>query len=77
MLLEMVAVGEQSSNLPQVFNVLAEYYEERNKQAIKKFTSILEPLLIVVMAVVVLVIMLSVFLPMFDMYNSIDQGVGL
>ena len=77
MLLEMVAVGEQSSNLPQVFNVLAEYYEERNKQAIKKFTSILEPLLIVIMAVVVLLIMLSVFLPMFDMYNSIDQGVGL
>lgn len=77
MLLEMVSVGEQSSNLPQVFDVLAEYYEERNKQAIKKFTSILEPLLIVVMAVVVLVIMLSVFLPMFDMYNSIDQGVGI
>lgn len=72
-LIEMVQVGEKSSDLSHVFESVCDYYEERRKNATKRMTSIIEPALIIVMAGVVLLIMLSVFLPLYGIYDQLDH----
>lgn len=72
MLLQMVDVGEKSSELSTCFNAIGSYYEAQQRNTIKKITSILEPVIILIMGVIVLLIMLSVFLPLFEIYNTIQ-----
>ena len=60
----MVAVGEQSGRLEEILDKLAESYDEEVDISVQKMTSVLEPLLILVMAVVVAFIVISILLPM-------------
>lgn len=57
-----------------MLNMAADTYEYDSQAAIKRLTGILEPLMIVIMAGVVVVVMLSVLMPMFNMYGSIDEN---
>ncbi len=68
----MIAIGEQSGQLEDLLDRIGTAYEEEVELATQKFTSMLEPALIVVMALVVAVIVLSVLLPMLQ----ISQSVG-
>ena len=60
----MIAVGEQSGELEEVLETLASSYDEEIEIATQKMTSMLEPLLILIMAGVVAFIVLSIILPM-------------
>jgi len=67
----MFRIGEQTGELGSMVDKLAEFYEEEVSTAVKSLTSILEPLMIVIVAGVVAVILVAMYLPMFNMMNTI------
>lgn len=69
--IEMTAVGEQTGSLESTMEVIAEYYDNEVETATGRAMSVLEPIIIVVLAVIVFVLLLSVYLPMFTMYGGI------
>ncbi len=71
MVIQMIAVGEKSGNLPEMLVKIADYYDTEVDSAITTLTSILEPALIVIMGVFIAVVLISMYLPMFEMIGSI------
>ncbi len=67
----MISVGEQTGQLEEMLERIAESYDEELEVATTKFTALLEPILIVGMAVVVGFIVLAVLLPIMDIGTSI------
>jgi type II secretory pathway component PulF len=63
----MIAVGEESGRLEELLKRTAEAYDEEVEVAAQKMTSLLEPLMIVVMSVIVAFIVLSILLPILQM----------
>lgn len=68
---QMVTVGEQSGELEKMLQKIAEIYEREVESSIMAMTSMLEPLMIVVMGVVVGFIVISILLPIFEMSQMI------
>ena len=64
---QMVKTGEESQNVAKVMLRLSEHYEGETDDDLKKFASIIEPALLVIMGVVVGTIVMSVILPIFKM----------
>ncbi len=67
MVSKMVSVGEGSGSLEQMLLKISDFYDSEVENEIKALTSILEPVMIVVMGLIIGVIVMSVMLPMFDM----------
>ena len=70
---KMIAVGEESGSLNKMLSKIADFYELSVDYAIKKFTSILEPLFLVLVGGLVGGILASVILPMFRMVTTIKR----
>ena len=71
MLVQMTAVGEATGSMESTLKVLAEYYDNEVEVRTKQALALLEPAIIVVLAVFVVFILMAVYLPMFSMYSSI------
>lgn len=71
MLDSMIKIGEESGALDDILYKTADFYDDEVEVALQKMTSLMEPLMLVVMAVVVGFIVISMALPMFDMVNTI------
>ena len=71
MLTEMIAVGEKSGNLDEVLESTAMFFDTQVESSISKATAALEPTMIILLGAVVAVVLLSVYLPMIDLYNTI------
>jgi type IV pilus assembly protein PilC len=71
MVVQMVGVGEKSGNLPEMLAKIADYYDTEVDTAITTLTSILEPAIIVVMGIFIAGVLISMYLPMFEMVGSI------
>ena len=72
MLIQMIEIGEESGSLDDILEKTANFYDDEVEVAIQKMTTMLEPLMIVVMALVIGFIVISMMLPMFDMMNTIN-----
>ncbi len=70
MLSSMIKIGEESGSLEEILNKTADFYDDEVEQAVQTTTSMIEPLLIVVMGVVIGGIVISIMLPMFNMYTE-------
>lgn len=70
-LISMIRVGEESGSLDEMLSKTADFYDDEVDSAIEKMTTVLEPAIIVLLAVVVGLIILSVVLPMFDMFQYV------
>ena len=70
-LVQMTSVGEASSSLDEVYDIVGRYYEEEHAAAVSRAVGMLEPVTIIFLGVMVLVIILSLLLPMFSLMNSI------
>lgn len=70
----MTKIGEETGNVEGMLEKVADYYDEEVENATEAVMSIIEPLLIVSLAVVVGFIMLSIYMPMLSLYDSIDNG---
>lgn len=72
MVISMIKIGEQSGSLDEILEKTADFYDEEVETSLKKLTTMLEPLMIVVMALVIGAIVIAMVLPMFDMINTIN-----
>lgn len=68
---EMIVTGEKTGQLPEMMAKVSAYYQDLHKNAVTRIKAFIEPLLIVMLTVVVGFIVLSIVIPMFNMYNSI------
>jgi type IV pilus assembly protein PilC len=71
MVTHMVGVGEETGALDQMLTKIADFYEDQVNAAVKSLTSILEPLMLVVVGGVVGFIVISMYLPLFKVYDAI------
>ncbi len=71
MLVQMTAVGEATGSMESTLKVLAEYYDNEVEVRTKRALALLEPTVIVVLAIFVVFILMAVYLPMFSMYSAI------
>ncbi len=72
MVTHMVGVGEETGALDQMLDRIAEFYEDQVSASVKALTSILEPIMIVVIGSIVGFIVISMYLPLFEVYNHIE-----
>jgi len=70
---EMIVTGERTGQLPEMMGKVSDYYQELHKNAVSRIKTFVEPVLIVFLTVVVGIIVLSIVVPMFNMYSSIQQ----
>jgi type IV pilus assembly protein PilC len=71
MVVSMVDVGEQTGALPEMLLKIADNYDEEVDNAVAAMTSLLEPIMIVFLAVIVGSIVIAMFLPLIDLMNNI------
>ncbi len=69
LVLQMVAVGEESGQVEELLSEVAEFYEREVDYDLKTLTDRIEPILIVAMAIFVAILALGIFLPMWSMYD--------
>jgi type IV pilus assembly protein PilC len=71
MVAQMIAVGEETGNLDTMLTKVADFYEDEVSAAIKALTSILEPIMIVLVGAIVGFIVIAMYMPMFKIYDAI------
>jgi type IV pilus assembly protein PilC len=71
--LEMVKVGEQTGALGDMLNAVADFYDEEMETSMAKVLSLVEPILLVFMAVIVAAMLLAFYLPMFEAISGIER----
>ncbi|NIM19532.1 MAG: type II secretion system F family protein [Candidatus Latescibacteria bacterium] len=71
MVTQMIAVGEQTGALDEMLEKIANFYDDEVDTAVESLTSIIEPVMIVVMGVIVGGMLISMYLPMFKLINVI------
>jgi type IV pilus assembly protein PilC len=71
MVVQMVAVGEQTGALDTMLNKIADFYEEEVDVAVASLTSLIEPVLMVLVGGMVGVVLVSMYLPIFDLAGKI------
>jgi type IV pilus assembly protein PilC len=72
MVTHMVGVGEETGALDHMLDRIAEFYEEQVEASVKALTSILEPIMIMVIGGMVGFIVISMYLPLFEVYQHIE-----
>lgn len=68
---EMIVTGEKTGQLAEMMSKVSKYYQDLHKNAVARIKAFVEPILIVMLTVVVGFIVLSIVIPMFNMYNAI------
>jgi type IV pilus assembly protein PilC len=71
MVAQMVAVGEETGALDSMLSKIADFYEDQVEASVKALTSILEPVMLVVVGGIVGFIVISMYLPLFKVYDQI------
>lgn len=69
---EMIVTGERTGQLPEMMSKVSSYYQEQHRNAVTRIKAFVEPALIIFLAVGVGFIVLSIVIPMFNMYNEIQ-----
>ena len=68
---EMLVTGEKTGRLGTMMENVANYYEEEQKNLVQRLKSLVEPVMIIMLAGVVGIILMAIFIPMFSMYGNI------
>lgn len=69
--IQMISIGEETGELDAMMMKVADFYEDEVEQAVKALTSVIEPLMMVLIAGMVGVILLSMYLPMFAVFDEL------
>jgi len=67
MVTQMISVGEETGNMDTMLHKIADFYDQEVEQSIKGLTSMIEPIVIVIMGVVIGGIVIAMFIPMFEL----------
>lgn len=71
MVTQMISIGEQTGNIDQMLSKVADFYEDEVVNATDAMTSLLEPILMVVLGGVIAIIVVAMYLPIFNMANTV------
>jgi type IV pilus assembly protein PilC len=71
MAIQMISIGEETGELDGMLMKVADFYEDEVEQSVKALTSVLEPLMIVVLGGMVGTILLAMYLPMFKVFETL------
>ncbi|GAB4178370.1 MAG: type II secretion system F family protein [Coleofasciculaceae cyanobacterium] len=69
--IQMISIGEETGELDSMMMKVADFYEDEVEQAVKALTSLIEPIMMVLLAGMVAVILLSMYLPLFKLYDAL------
>jgi len=69
--IQMISIGEETGELDSMMMKVADFYEDEVEQAVKALTSVIEPLMMVGIAGMVGTILLSMYLPMFKIFEKL------
>ena len=72
MVISMIAVGEQTGGLDEMLTKIADFYDEEVDVAVSALLSLMEPAMIVVLGVIVGGMVIAMYLPIFDMMNTVQ-----
>lgn len=73
MIYHMIGIGEETGNLEEILESVAEYYEEEVEMATQSVSVVIEPLIIVFLAIIVGFLVISIILPMYSLYNGVSS----
>ena len=68
---QMIGVGEQTGNLDQMLGKIADFYEDEVENAAETMTSLIEPLLMVVLGGIIAVLVIAMYLPIFGLADAV------
>ena len=71
MMVQMAAIGEESGALDDMLNKIAEFYEEEVDVAVASLSSLMEPVIMVVLGVIIGTILVAMYLPLFNLGNVV------
>jgi type IV pilus assembly protein PilC len=71
MVTQMISIGEQTGNIDQMLSKVADFYEDEVENATEAMTSLLEPILMVVLGSIVAVIVVAMYLPIFSLAGTV------
>ena len=71
MVIQMIGVGEKTGNMDEMLEKIADFYDEEVDAAVEALTSMIEPIILVIMGVVIGGILIAMYLPMFDIIGQI------
>lgn len=69
--IDMIRIGETSANLEGMLRDVAELYEERIRAKIDNFVSLIQPVIIIFMGLIIAAMLLSVYLPIFNIIRVV------
>ncbi len=69
----MLAIGEQTGNVEEMLDKVADYYEEETELATQSLTAMMEPVIIVVMGIIVGFLVVAMYMPMISMYGGMGD----
>ncbi|MBZ9636290.1 type II secretion system F family protein [Clostridium sp. FP1] len=72
MLHSMIKIGEESGSLDDILDKTANFYDEELEAALKRMTTMIEPLMIIIMGVLIGFIVIAMMMPMFDMFKTVQ-----
>ena len=70
---EMVEVGESTGALADMLNSIADFYDEENETNLQRFSTLIQPVLLIFMGVVIAALLLSLYMPLFQL-SGLQQG---
>ena len=74
LVLQMIAIGEETGALPELLDEAASYYEREVDHAVKNLSASIEPILIVTVGGMVLILALGIFMPLWEVISKAGQG---
>lgn len=74
MVVHMVGIGEETGNVEEMLTNSATYYEEEVEVQTQTLTSLMEPIIIVLMAFVVVLLIMAIYQPMIQLYNTLGSA---
>ena len=74
MVVQMIGVGEETGALDKMLDKIASFYDDEVNVAVDTMTSIIEPIMIVVMGLLVGGMVIAMYLPMFKLINVVANG---
>ena len=69
----MLVTGESTGQLAEMMQKVSAYYQDLHKDMVTKIKTLMEPILLVFLTAIVGVIVLSIVIPMFSLYETIQQ----
>ncbi|MBE5930742.1 MAG: type II secretion system F family protein [Lachnospiraceae bacterium] len=73
MIPQMIKIGEETGNIDGMLIKAADYYEDEVEIATGSLTTLMEPMIIVVLGAIVAVLVLAMYMPMIDMYSGMEE----